>query len=213
MPKAKRPITIIAGLSDSLTSKDLDILPDGLCFVRGCPNFWENLGMCKAHHNRFLKYGHPLAHGGPRHAHTDRVFRPKFRERKTWNSMWERCTKPTHKAWKHYGGRGISICDRWKDFEAFYEDMGAKPNGTSIERKDSNGSYEPGNCVWADINEQNRNKAKRVLTAEIVGIARGRFLRGERFSDLAKEYGVSITTMWAVVRGKSWRGVEPIYGT
>lgn len=76
-----------------------------------------------------------------------------------WNSMNMRCTKPSQWAYKHYGGRGIKVCDRWKTFENFYEDMGKnyKP-GLSIERIDVNGNYEPSNCCWVTRKEQMRNR-------------------------------------------------------
>jgi hypothetical protein len=82
-----------------------------------------------------------------------------------WTNMKERCLNPNHKSFNRYGGRGITICQRWLDsFQNFLDDMGTMPIGMSLDRKDVNGNYEPGNCRWATSEEQANNKANnRVL--------------------------------------------------
>lgn len=77
---------------------------------------------------------------------------------KTWGRIHERCYKTSHHNYKHYGARGITVCERWHTFENFFSDMGHRPKGLTIERKDVNLGYSPDNCVWATVAEQNRNK-------------------------------------------------------
>lgn len=73
--------------------------------------------------------------------------------------MIRRCTDPNNRRWEHYGGRGITVCERWLDsFEAFLADLGERCEGTTLDRIDPDGHYEPGNCRWATAVEQRRNR-------------------------------------------------------
>ena len=81
-------------------------------------------------------------------------------EYRTWDNMKQRCYNPNRAQFKYYGGRGITVHERWRDsFENFYEDMGPKPSQQhSIDRKEVDGNYGPDNCQWATKSEQQQNK-------------------------------------------------------
>jgi len=80
-------------------------------------------------------------------------------EYKCWQGIRQRCENPSDKSYPYYGGRGIAVCDRWQTFELFLEDVGLRPSAKhSIERLDVDSDYCPENCIWADIETQNRNK-------------------------------------------------------
>ena len=77
--------------------------------------------------------------------------------------MRSRCNNPNDTDFKDYGGRGIKVCDRWGDFSLFLIDMGDRPPRMTIDRIDTNGDYEPGNCRWTDAVTQANNKRSNVL--------------------------------------------------
>lgn len=89
-------------------------------------------------------------------------------EYQSWSAMKARCTNSNDPAYPRYGGRGISVCDRWQKFENFLADMGPRPGGnaipwserTTLDRIDNDGNYEPGNCRWADWATQRTNKSR-----------------------------------------------------
>lgn len=79
-----------------------------------------------------------------------------------WRAMLQRCENPNCESWKDYGGRGITVCERWHTFIDFLADMGIKPKGLSIDRIDNDGNYEPGNCKWSTQSEQNFNQRRSI---------------------------------------------------
>ena len=90
-------------------------------------------------------------------------------EYNSWTAMIGRCHRPNHSKFHAYGAKGIVVCERWLDFKRFIEDMGPKPNGHSIERKDGALGYSKENCIWANAKTQNRNRSN-VICIEVNGI-------------------------------------------
>lgn len=112
---------------------------------------------------------------------------------KIWSGVKKRCQNPDAHAYKHYGGRGISLADAWQAFEGFWADMGAawKP-GLTIEREDVNGNYEPGNCRWATMLEQGGNKRNN----RIIDTPWGPLHQAEA----ARRAGISVQTLSSRMR-------------
>lgn len=96
-----------------------------------------------------------------------------------WVAMRHRCQNPKFAGYSNYGGRGIKVCDRWQVFAAFYADMGDKPAGKTLDRKDVNGNYEPTNCRWATATEQAHNKRNTIMVG------------GRPLAEIAREIGMS----------------------
>ncbi len=86
-----------------------------------------------------------------------RIFTPTYR---SWNSMRSRCLNPKRNCYHRYGGDGITVCDRWALFANFLADMGERPEGTTLDRINNAGNYEPGNCRWATPKQQRSNMRK-----------------------------------------------------
>ena len=83
---------------------------------------------------------------------------------KVFCSMWGRCTNPELNAYVNYGGRGIKVCDRWRDYLLFAEDVGTQPgSGYSLERSNNDGDYEPSNVIWATRPQQSRNTRRNIV--------------------------------------------------
>lgn len=111
--------------------------------------------------------------------------------------MRRRCHNPKDKGYKNYGGRGITICDRWIDFKAFLADMGSRPSPKhSIDRIENNGNYEPDNCRWATRDQQSNNTRQNVKAryeSEILTLAQIAKKLGvcrQAISNRVKKYGL-----------------------
>lgn len=85
-------------------------------------------------------------------------------EYNVWSEMKNRCFNPNSRIWKHYGGRGITVCERWLKYANFIEDMGNRPTSKhTLDRINNDGNYELGNCRWATRDVQSRNTSRNIL--------------------------------------------------
>jgi hypothetical protein len=125
----------------------------------------------------------------------------------TWRSMHRRCKSDEHAA--NYRERGIRVCDRWALFENFLADMGERPEGMTIDRRDNDRGYEPGNCRWATSAQQTRNRSFTRLTANLVLDIHQRLDAGESQASVARAIGVAPGTINDVRRGRCWADLMP----
>lgn len=116
----------------------------------------------------------------------------------TWCSMIDRCERPKNKSYARYGGRGIKVCEGWRNsFLSFYETMGPRPAESTLDRfPNRDGNYEPGNCRWATRKEQNRNYSRNQFI----------LYKGERKTliELAENSGIPYKTVWIRLNGLGW---------
>lgn len=113
-----------------------------------------------------------------------------------WQNMIKRCEKEKNPAYKDYGNRGITVCERWHDFINFYADMGDRPKGLTLERIDNNKGYSPNNCKWATMKEQSNNRRDNIIIKH----------KGQEFSLIkwAKLLNVKYGTLYWRLKIANW---------
>lgn len=136
---------------------------------------------------------------------THGLSRDKKSTYKIWQGMHQRCFNPQAHGYSRYGGRGITVCERWNDYENFLVDMGDRPDGTSLDRIDNDGHYEPANCRWATPKQQSNNRAPTFL--DLTGSTYGR-LTVMKLSHIEKGTYWHVTCQCGtrtVIKGASFR--------
>lgn len=142
------------------------------------------------------------------HGHSRKGQRtPTYR---SYSAMMERTTRRTHHAWNNYGGRGITVCERWSKgedglsgFECFLMDMGERPKGMSIDRIQNNGNYEPNNCRWTTDTEQSRNRRAVKMKPDSVVRLRQLALHTP-IPELADRFDISRAQAYRIVKRERW---------
>lgn len=147
-----------------------------------------------------MQSSHSVTHGASRKGHHTREYR-------AWAGARKRCFTTTDRKYPSYGGRGITMCERWRlDYANFREDMGLCPDGLTLERNDVNGNYEPLNCRWATTLDQARNKRATKLSIESAREIRAlRLAGGWTQKRLAVKFGVDPAMVARVLNGLAWK--------
>lgn len=177
-----------------------------ICKIENCNSKHHAIDYCQKHYTRFWRYGNPfhsqIGREREKHGMTGNS------EYEIWQQMKNRCYNEKCKEYCWYGGRGIAVCNRWKNsFISFYKDMGPKPfPKAQIDRIDNDGNYEPNNCRWVTSAQNGQHTSMTKLTMkkakeirELYGV--GHVLQKE----LAKEYGVHKSLISLIVTNRIWK--------
>lgn len=159
------------------------------CIVEGCEKNVLAREYCDKHYRKFMLYGNATATKFHNMSRT-----PEY---SVWASMISRCTNSKKKYYHRYGGRGITVCDRWKNsFVAFFEDLGAKPFlKAQIDRIDNDGNYEPNNCRWVTPQQNSLNSNLTKIKTHDTKIIKKLHDQGKTIKFISKKYNVSESTV------------------
>ncbi len=175
------------------------------CKVEGCENKHAGLGYCAKHYARFKRLGDPLSLKTRREAEMHGM--GKISEYRTLASMKDRCYRSKNKYYHRYGGRGITVCERWRNsFIAFLEDMGLKPfPEAQIDRIDNDLGYFKENCRWATPEENSRNSVHTKLTMRKAEEIRKQYnAGGVTQREVGIIFGVKPTIIHDIVNNQKW---------
>jgi hypothetical protein len=150
------------------------------------------------------------ARGGMSRTHGHSGGGKSTRVYRAWAGMLTRCLTPTNRAFPNYGGRGITVCERWMTFENFLNDMGEPGPGESLDRIDNDllvDSYSKANCRWATTRIQGRNRRSTRLNADLVSEIRRRREHGESLRLIADRMSIPVSCVNNVVYMRAWKDV------
>ncbi len=128
----------------------------------------------------------------------------------SYRSMLQRCLNERCEHFGNYGGRGITVCDRWQGpqgFENFLSDMGPRQAGTTLDREHNDRGYEPGNCRWATRPQQAQNSRATRLTVDVINEIRGRIEHGESQASVHRRMGLSRSMVSSIWKMHTWANV------
>lgn len=175
-----------------------------ICKIDGCNRRMRGLGFCSLHYRRYKTYGDPYYTQNSRHGKSST---PIYQ---IWRGMKKRCFDKNNKDYKRYGGRGIVVCQRWLTFINFYDDMGERPSGYQIDRRNNDGNYEPNNCRWV-TSQQNIDNRGPVINGRKLNPIKVREIRSlyPKYSQtvIAVKYNIHQSVVSAIIRRKLWKHV------
>jgi len=173
-----------------------------ICKIEGCENKHKAKGLCRKHYLRLWKHGDPFFKKAEKHGMKDTS------EYYAWARIKQRCYNSNYHLYRRYGGRGIMVCDKWKNsFIAFFKDMGPKPfPKAQIDRIDNNKGYYKENCHWATATENGRNRECVKLNMQKAKEIRESYkTRNITYKKLSLIYGVDFSTIGNVITYKTWK--------
>lgn len=129
--------------------------------------------------------------------------------------MYDRCFLKSNSSYKNYGGKGVTVCDRWRCFKLFLEDMGERPDGYVLSRFEDKGNYEPGNVTWKRLEENSSEKTHAVgskvgtskLTEAQVLEIRKLESKGYGMRELGRIFNINHKTISAIIKRKTWKHI------